>query len=217
MIGSVGCQSEHWLSRRCAPTASTRPPSWEPCSAAEVERGLLLAHRIDDGRGFLFRLPSSRQRDLPKNMTLVFLPSRAPELNPVENVWQYLRYNWLSNRVFDTRGHPRGRLRSLAQAPGSAPHHHLNRPARLGSRRSKMKASGIIEIQPVDLRDSKGLCPRNCPSGLRARVCRASGLLLGCRSRSGTRNLSRRDEGRALRNDNAVLAGREEAPGRQIG
>src|SRR5215203_719582 len=39
---------------------------------------------------------------VPKNLTLIFLPSRAPELNPVENVWQYLRQNWLSNRVFDT-------------------------------------------------------------------------------------------------------------------
>ena len=39
---------------------------------------------------------------VPKNVTLIFLPSRAPELNPVENVWQYLRANWLSNRVFDT-------------------------------------------------------------------------------------------------------------------
>ena len=29
------------------------------------------------------------------------LPSRAPELNPVENIWQYLRANWLSNRVFE--------------------------------------------------------------------------------------------------------------------
>jgi transposase len=28
-------------------------------------------------------------------------PSRAPELNPVENVWQYLRQNWLSNTVFE--------------------------------------------------------------------------------------------------------------------
>lgn len=35
-------------------------------------------------------------------MTLLFLPSRSPELNPVENVWQYLRQYWLSNRVFDT-------------------------------------------------------------------------------------------------------------------
>jgi len=39
---------------------------------------------------------------VPKNITLIFLPSRAPELNPVENVWQYLRANWLSNRVFET-------------------------------------------------------------------------------------------------------------------
>jgi transposase len=39
---------------------------------------------------------------IPKNMTLIFLPSRAPELNPVENVWQFLRQTWLSNRVFDT-------------------------------------------------------------------------------------------------------------------
>jgi hypothetical protein len=40
--------------------------------------------------------------DVPRNLTLIFLPSRAPELNPVEQVWQYLRQNWLSNRVFDT-------------------------------------------------------------------------------------------------------------------
>jgi transposase len=45
---------------------------------------------------------TSRRLAVPKNITLVFLPSRAPELNPVENVWQYLRQNWLSNRVFDT-------------------------------------------------------------------------------------------------------------------
>ena len=45
---------------------------------------------------------TSRRLAVPKNITLVFLPSRAPELNPVENVWQYLRQNWLSPRVFDT-------------------------------------------------------------------------------------------------------------------
>ena len=39
---------------------------------------------------------------VPKNITLILLPSRAPELNPVENIWQYLRQTWLSNRVFDT-------------------------------------------------------------------------------------------------------------------
>ena len=39
---------------------------------------------------------------LPANLTIILLPSRSPELNPVENVWQYLRQNWLSNRVFPT-------------------------------------------------------------------------------------------------------------------
>jgi len=40
--------------------------------------------------------------DVPKNITPIFLPSRAPELNPVENIWQHLRANWLSNRVFES-------------------------------------------------------------------------------------------------------------------
>ena len=43
--------------------------------------------------------PSS---DVPSNITPIFLPSRAPELNPVENIWQFLRSNWLSNLVFET-------------------------------------------------------------------------------------------------------------------
>jgi transposase len=37
---------------------------------------------------------------LLENMTLVPLPSKSPELNPVENIWQYMRDNWLSNRIF---------------------------------------------------------------------------------------------------------------------
>jgi hypothetical protein len=39
---------------------------------------------------------------VPKNITMILLPSRAPELNPVENVWQSLRQTWLSPRVLDT-------------------------------------------------------------------------------------------------------------------
>jgi len=39
---------------------------------------------------------------LPGNIILIFLPSRAPELNPTENIWQFLRQTWLSNRVFDS-------------------------------------------------------------------------------------------------------------------
>ncbi len=41
--------------------------------------------------------------DIPDNITLLPLPPRSPELNPVENVWQYLRQNRLSNRIFDNQ------------------------------------------------------------------------------------------------------------------
>ncbi|MGH8164280.1 MAG: IS630 family transposase [Rhodanobacteraceae bacterium] len=37
---------------------------------------------------------------VPANITLVPLPAKSPELNPVENIWQFMRDNWLSNRVF---------------------------------------------------------------------------------------------------------------------
>lgn len=37
---------------------------------------------------------------VPANITLTPLPPQCPELKPVENVWQLMRDNWLSNRVF---------------------------------------------------------------------------------------------------------------------
>ena len=37
---------------------------------------------------------------IPTNLTLLPLPAKAPDLNPVETVWQFLRDNWLSNRIF---------------------------------------------------------------------------------------------------------------------
>jgi hypothetical protein len=30
----------------------------------------------------------------------MFIPARYPELNPTENIWQYLRQTYLSSRVF---------------------------------------------------------------------------------------------------------------------
>jgi transposase len=36
----------------------------------------------------------------PTNVTPMFLPAYSPELNPAENVWQYLRSHQLSNQVF---------------------------------------------------------------------------------------------------------------------
>lgn len=38
----------------------------------------------------------------PPNITLLPLPSYTPELNPMENAWDYLRGNKLSMKVWDT-------------------------------------------------------------------------------------------------------------------
>ena len=39
---------------------------------------------------------------VPDNITLLPLPPKSPELNPVETIWQFMRDNWLSNRVFES-------------------------------------------------------------------------------------------------------------------
>lgn len=37
---------------------------------------------------------------VPSNITLMPLPPKCPELNVAENIWQFMRGNWLSNRIF---------------------------------------------------------------------------------------------------------------------
>ena len=46
------------------------------------------------------RWHTTAKLDVPANITLLPLPPRAPELNPMENIWRFMRDNWLSNRIF---------------------------------------------------------------------------------------------------------------------
>jgi hypothetical protein len=39
---------------------------------------------------------------IPENITLLPLPPYSPELNPAENIWEYLRKNKLSNRLYQS-------------------------------------------------------------------------------------------------------------------
>ena len=39
---------------------------------------------------------------VPDNISLLPLPPYSPELNPQENIWQFLRQNYLANRVYET-------------------------------------------------------------------------------------------------------------------
>jgi transposase len=67
---------------------------------AEISRHVAMgAHGVVvlDGAGW--HQTGGRLR-VPGNISLLRLPPYSPELNPQENVWQYLRQNQLSNRVF---------------------------------------------------------------------------------------------------------------------
>jgi putative transposase len=68
---------------------------------AEISRRVsvgAVALLVLDGAGW----HSSPRLLVPKNIVLLPLPPYSPELNPMENVWEFLRGNWLSHRVWDT-------------------------------------------------------------------------------------------------------------------
>ncbi len=44
----------------------------------------------------------SRALAVPQNITLLAPAAPVAGTEPVENIWQYLRENWLSNRVFES-------------------------------------------------------------------------------------------------------------------
>jgi transposase len=47
----------------------------------------------------------SRAVKLPESITVLLLPPYSPELNPVENLWHYLRSHHLSNRAYQDYDH----------------------------------------------------------------------------------------------------------------
>jgi hypothetical protein len=51
---------------------------------------------IWDGAGF----HTSGSLEVPANVSLVRLPPYSPELNPIENLWHYLRSHFWSNREY---------------------------------------------------------------------------------------------------------------------
>ena len=65
--------------------------------SADVAPGRHAALLVDQAGWHL-----SARLEVPANITIVALPAKCPELNPQENVWQFMRDNWLSNRVFQS-------------------------------------------------------------------------------------------------------------------
>jgi hypothetical protein len=79
---------------------------------------------------------------IPSNISLLPLPPYAPELNPIETLWEYLRGNHLSTRLWNSY------QRSFATAPqpgnASWPTRNAFAPSPPGNgQRSEFKAVGI--------------------------------------------------------------------------
>ena len=77
---------------------------------------------------------TSAQLTVPDNIVLLPLPAYAPELNPVENIWAFIRANYLSHRVFENYQARRESMRRrLEQAYEATRYHRLHRYPRLGA------------------------------------------------------------------------------------
>ena len=96
--------------------------------AAQIAPGAHAALLVDQAGWHL-----SSRRVMPPNITLIPLPAKCPELNPQENVWQFMRDTWLSNRILQIlRRRRRPLLRGLEQARRSTLADHVHRPSQLG-------------------------------------------------------------------------------------
>ncbi len=84
----------------------------------EISKAVISGHHavpLLDGAGWH---QSGGRLHVPDNITLLHLPPYSPELNPVENIWQYLRQNHLSNRVFATDDAINDACMALMKMPG---------------------------------------------------------------------------------------------------
>jgi hypothetical protein len=78
---------------------------------------------VCDGAGWHAK---SKDLRVPANITLLSLPPYAPELNPMENVWDYLRGNKLCNLVWNS-------YQAIAEACRQAWSFLINDPDRIRS------------------------------------------------------------------------------------
>jgi hypothetical protein len=124
-VGQKNKITRRWARRGTRPRAPTRPTHplclhlWRHLPRARKAAGLVLprcdtaamnlhlaeiAEVVDPGAHAIVLLDQAgwhkaKDLNIPANISLRPLPPRSPELNPVESVWQYMRDNWLSNRV----------------------------------------------------------------------------------------------------------------------
>jgi hypothetical protein len=107
---------------------------------------------IWDSAGF----HTARALEVPANGTLLSLPPYSPELNPIENLWHYLRSHHWSNRSYADREALRGGRRGDAGGRDGrrAGQDGLRRtlPRRMGSRRYLLESVLVlVGLSPIPL------------------------------------------------------------------
>jgi transposase len=80
-----------------APTVSTELMNAHLRMIAEEAGDGMHVVLVLDGAGW----HKANDLSVPDSMTLLFLPPYAPELMPMERVWQWMRQHDLSNRMFE--------------------------------------------------------------------------------------------------------------------
>ncbi len=86
---------------------------------------------------------------VPDNITLLPLPPYSPELNPVENLWQFLKHNFLNARVFaELRGDRRRLLRRLEPPPRHPRPDPLHHHPRLGQNGQYLGRLVLVVVSP---------------------------------------------------------------------
>lgn len=81
------------------PAANTEAMNEHLCEISTQVAPGAHAAVVCDGAGW--HQPGNQLR-IPENITLLSLPPYSPELNPMENIWDYLRGNRLSHRVWNS-------------------------------------------------------------------------------------------------------------------
>lgn len=74
---------------------------------------------------------------VPDNISLLPLPAYSPELNPIENVWEFLRSNLLSHRIWDN-------YETILQACRNAWNKLMEAPDRIASLTRRSWAKPVI-------------------------------------------------------------------------
>ena len=93
------CLARYVQNAAPAPPSCCQPATAKPCSFISMRSPPRWPTRLSS---LIKPVGMVRKTYMKSNIWLLPLPPRSPELNSQENIWQFIRQNWLSNRIFQS-------------------------------------------------------------------------------------------------------------------